>query len=219
MAFFLLSLFGVDATLQLYACFPPEKQTLRRVTKCLLMPLLAICYLLLARQFRATAFAAMLCGFAGDMLLLFRDRPRLFGAGLAAFAAGHTLYVLTFLNLMPTFPHAVSLVPVCVLCALVAALFMRYLRGGTPGLPDSFIAPGLLYAFLVCLLAGCAFLYAQSGGARSGWLAAVGGCLFVVSDATLSTHRFRRPIPYRSVVVMSTYITAQTMLFASLALA
>lgn len=218
MRFFLLIFFGVDAALQLYACFPPEKQTLRRVTKCLLMPLLAICYLLFARQFLVTALAAMLFGFAGDVLLLFRDRSRLFGAGLAAFAAGHALYIITFLNLLPAFPSTGTLVPMCALCALAAALFTRYLRGGTPGLPDSFIAPSLLYVFLVCLMAGCAFLYAQSA-ARSGWLAAVGGCLFIASDSLLSLHRFRRPIPYRSVVVMSTYITAQTMLFASLALA
>ncbi len=216
MRFFLLSLFGIDAALQLYACFPPEKQRLRRVTKLLLMPLLMLCYLLYARRFQTTALLAMLCCLLGDLFLLFRTKTRLFGAGLAAFAMGHALYIFTFFDLMPAFPRAATLVPLCLVCALAAAVFARYLRGGE--LPDSFVAPGLIYGFLVCLTAGSAFVYAR-GGAHTGYLAALGGCLFVASDAALAVDRFRRPLPYRSVIVMGTYIIAQTMLFASLALA
>ena len=67
-------------------------------------------------------------------------------------------------------------------------------------------------------MASSALIFAFSGVSPIGWLAAVGGILFVASDTTLAVDAFHRPVHHRNIIVMSTYILAQTLLVSALAL-
>ena len=66
-------------------------------------------------------------------------------------------------------------------------------------------------------MASSAVLFALYSSAPLRWLGAIGGILFTISDTTLSIDAFHHPVRYRNVIVMSTYILAQTLIVVSLA--
>jgi uncharacterized membrane protein YhhN len=210
-----LGLYGIAVALHLFACASKNRLMLRRVSKCLLMPLLALCYGLFAKTFLPTVLAAILFGFAGDLLLLFRPRRWAFPAGMLAFATGHVFYIVSMLGKIAKFPPWYVFVPIVLFCVVAAGLFVRHLRSG---LPKKLRAPSGTYMMIIAFMASCSFIFAFSCIGRFCWLAAVGGVLFVASDATLAIDAFKHPVKYRSVIVMSTYIAAQTLLVTALAL-
>lgn len=210
-----LALYASDVTVHLFACASKNRLMLRRVTKCLLMPLLALCYALFAKAFSPNVLAAILFGFAGDLVLLFRPRHWAFPAGIAAFAAGHVFYLVSFLSALPQKPawYWVALLGLIALAS--ACTLIRYIW---KGLPNKLKPPSFLYMLLIGAMASSAVLFGFSGASPLCWLAIPGGLLFVFSDATLSIDAFHHAVKYRNVVVMSTYIAAQTLIVAALAL-
>ena len=96
----LKGLFLPLSIVHVYSCFA-DRMALRRGTKPFLLLTLAAIYLLGARVFHPLVFAALLCGFAGDSLLIFSDgNRRFFFLGAAAFAAGHVLYLAALFDLV-----------------------------------------------------------------------------------------------------------------------
>lgn len=210
-----LSLYGLDVALHLFACASKNRLMLRRITKCLLMPLLAVNYAVFAAVFSPYVLTAILCGFAGDLVLLFRPRHWAFPAGITAFAAGHVFYIFSLLSALPRIPAWYWFAILGAVSLAVAATLIRHIW---KGLPKKLRAPSFAYMLLIGAMASCALLYGFSGATRFSFLAAFGGLLFVFSDATLSIDAFHHTVKYRNVVVMSTYIAAQTLLVAALTL-
>ena len=210
-----LSAYGLDVILHLFACASKNRLMLRRVTKCLLMPLLALNYALFTAVFSPYVLAAILCGFLGDLVLLFRPRRWAFPAGITAFAVGHIFYILSLLRSIPQPPAWYWFILLGSVTLTGAATLLHYIW---KGLPKKLRAPSFLYMLLIGSMASCAVLFGFSGATLFCFLAAVGGLLFIVSDTTLSIDAFRHTVKYRNVVVMSTYILAQTLLVSSLAL-
>ena len=96
----LKGLFLPLSIVHVYSCFA-DRMALRRGTKPFLLLTLAAIYLLGARVFHPLVFAALLCGFAGDTLLIFSDgNRRFFFLGAAAFAAGHVLFLAALFDLV-----------------------------------------------------------------------------------------------------------------------
>jgi uncharacterized membrane protein YhhN len=213
--FLALALYAADVTIHLFACASKIRLMLRRVTKCLLMPLLALCYVLFAKTFSQNVLAAILFGFAGDLVLLFRPRHWAFPAGITAFAAGHVFYIVSFLSALPQKPAWYWFVLLGIISLTSAAVLLKYLW---KGLPKKLRPPSFLYMLLIGAMASCAVLFGFSGVSPLCWLAAIGGLLFVISDTTLSIDAFHHTVKYRNVIVMSTYIAAQTLIVAALAL-
>jgi uncharacterized membrane protein YhhN len=208
------ALYLVVVVLQLFACAGRNRLMLRRVTKCLLMPLLAVCYCLAARTVSPLVVAALISGFAGDVVLLFRPHRWAFPAGIFAFAAGHAFYIVAFLRAIPRLPQWYVFAPLGVLTLACALSLMRFLR---KGIPARLKPPGFLYMLVIGSMASSALIFALSGVTAIGWVAALGGVFFVVSDTTLAVDAFYHPVRYRNVIVMSTYILAQTLLVSALA--
>ena len=96
MQLFFAGLYLADAAVHIFACINKNLLMLRRVSKCLLMPLLAACYMLFAHAPSSLVIAAILFGFAGDLVLLYRPRKWAFPAGIFAFATGHVFYIVSF---------------------------------------------------------------------------------------------------------------------------
>ncbi|NLI52759.1 MAG: lysoplasmalogenase [Clostridiales bacterium] len=210
-----LGAYGLAAAIHLFACANRTQLKLRRITKCFLMPLLALCYVLLARTVSPLVVAAILSGFAGDVVLLMRPRRWAFPAGIAAFAAGHVFYIVSFLNATPRFPAWYVFALLGVVTVACAVLLIRALW---KGIPKRLRPPGFAYMLIIGSMASAALIFAFAGGSRFGWLAALGGALFVASDTTLAIDAFHHPVHHRNVIVMSTYIAAQTLLVSALAL-
>lgn len=167
----------------------------RRLTKPLLMPLLAL------DRDRPTRRALALGG-VGDVALLGEGRGA-FSAGLGAFLLGHGAWVQALRDRPGG--GVVSRRPVLALpYALVFAGFNAFLWNRTG--PDRL--PVLLYSAALTATAVAAL---DSGDAR----AATGGALFLASDGLLALERFADVhLPAHEGLVMASYTAAQALLAA-----
>jgi uncharacterized membrane protein YhhN len=211
-----VALYLLVVALHLFACASRDRLMLRRITKCCLMPLLLLCYVVFAAEVSPLVVAAILCGFIGDVLLLFRPRRWSFPAGILSFAAGHMFYIIRFLGELTVSPAWYLCVALGLVSLFSAITLLRYLW---KGLPKKLRPPSFLYMLIIASMASSAILFALYGALPLRWLAAVGGLIFVASDSTLSIDAFHHPVRYRNVIVMSTYIAAQTLIVSSLTFA
>ncbi|MFJ9562010.1 lysoplasmalogenase [Streptomyces fuscichromogenes] len=192
----LLAAFALAVVLDL-ACLAVGLRTGHAVTKVLLMPLLA------ASAGRAGAprllVAALLCGWGGDVLLLWDAGPA-FMAGMASFAAGHVCYLVLFHRQGPPRARARLLAPVYA-AALVTLVVLLW-----PDLPAGLRVPVAGYSTLLTAMA-----YTAAG--RLGPVAGAGGALFMLSDTLIATGVADWPQPPRpDLWIMLTYALAQFLL-------
>jgi uncharacterized membrane protein YhhN len=158
--------------------------------------------------------AALGACLAGDVLLMLPGE--LFVPGLAAFLAGHALFIGGFLQ--PPSPDGgppfsfspTGLITAAVLVVVVesvpAALIIRSLSGnGRRGL----VAPVVVYMAAVVTMA---VLACNVGNPT----AAVGALLFLASDTVLALDRFVAPLPRGHLIVHVSYHLGQGLLVLSL---
>jgi uncharacterized membrane protein YhhN len=166
------------------------------VAKPLLMPLLAAWAAV--RGAPRLLVTALLCGWGGDLLLLF-DTGQAFLAGMASFAAGHVCYLALFGRhgtprtrvLLPAPVYALSLV------TTVALLW--------PDLPADLRIPVAGYSTLLVTMAYTA--------TRLGLVTGLGGALFLLSDTLIATGVADWPqLPRPEFWIMLTYVAAQFLL-------
>ncbi|MET7734516.1 lysoplasmalogenase [Streptomyces sp. NPDC005402] len=167
------------------------------VAKPLLMPLLAA-YCVVSGAPRLL-LGALLCGWAGDVLLL-SDADPAFLAGMASFAAGHVCYLALFQTYGS--PRArVGLLAPAYATALVVTVVALW-----PHLPAGLRVPVAGYSVLLTAMA-CA------SAVRFGALTGVGGALFLLSDTLIATGvADRPPLPRPDFWIMLTYVAAQFLL-------
>ena len=214
--YFFAGFFLLDAAVQLYACANKNLLMLRRVSKCLLMPLLAACYMLFAKTPSSLVIAAILSGFVGDLVLLFRPRKWAFPLGILAFATGHVFYILSFARRIAIAPPWYMFAILALITIVCAATLMRYIW---KGMPKKLCPPSFLYMLIIGTMASSSILFALYGTSPYHYLAGIGGILFALSDTTLSIDAFHHPIHHRNIIVMSTYIAAQVLIVFALSLA
>ncbi|MFD6277432.1 lysoplasmalogenase [Streptomyces sp. NPDC060209] len=166
--------------------------TVHLVTKPLLMPLLAA--YAAARGGPRLLIAALLFGWGGDVLLM-PDADAAFLAGMGSFAVGHVCYLWLFGRARVS-PSA-GLAYAAVLVTFVVLLW--------PGLPGELRIPLTGYSLLLTAMAWRA-------GAL-GRYAALGGALFLLSDALIATGIADWPqLPAHGFWIMLTYLAAQYLL-------
>ncbi|WP_431963552.1 lysoplasmalogenase [Actinacidiphila sp. bgisy160] len=169
------------------------------LTKPVLVPLLAACAALRGGPRRLVG--ALLCGWAGDVLLqLDGDVP--FLAGMGAFAAGHVCY-LTLFTARGAFTDRRR---AALTAAGYAAVWLAVLVVVWPGLPSGLRLPVAAYSLLLTAMA--------AGAAALGpWPTAVGGGLFLLSDTLLATRLAGLPqLAAADFWIMLTYLGAQFLL-------
>ena len=141
---------------------------------------------------------------AGDVALLWPVQGFLFG--LVAFLLGHVSYLVALTRRVKFLASP----PAFGVWAIVAASVLAYLWAGVPA---DLRAPVLVY---VCALAAMAAQATSVWLARRGqahaarWrIVAIGGALFVLSDAILATDKFVGGIPMPTLWNLSIYWVAQ----------
>lgn len=212
--YFFVGFYLLVVAVQLFACANKNLLMLRRVSKCLLMPLLAACYMLISHEPSSFVVVAILSGFVGDLVLLFRPRKWAFPTGMLAFTVGHAFYIASFWGRFLVSPAWYMLVALAVFALSAAGTLLHYLW---LRLPKKLRLPSYVYMLVIGAMASSAVLFALYSSAPLRWLGAIGGILFTISDTTLSIDAFHHPVRYRNVIVMSTYILAQTLIVVSLA--
>lgn len=147
----------------------------------------------------------------GDVALLWPQQG--FLPGLVAFLLAHLAYLWAFTRGL----RLAAWPPAFVGYALLAAAVLATLW---PGVPGPLRVPVL--AYVLCLAAMAAqtacWWRARRGGAHGPLAlgAAVGGLLFLTSDALLATNRFHTPLPLSALWILATYWAAQWLIANSL---
>ena len=156
---------------------------------------------------------ALLCGWLGDVFLLFTKRNIFMLLGMASFALGHVFYIGAMLSTNPPL-HLYVLI----LLLLAAAWVLFVVKKLLPTAPKSLRIPGLCYAVLLSGTALCA-LYLLFSTQRLCYLVSfVGGLLFMLSDTILTGQKYRKETRHGNFYVMLTYILAQMLLVGGFAL-
>ena len=130
-----------------------------------------------------------------------------------AFLLAHLAYLWAFTRGVRLAAWSPAFVGYAVLAASVLAVLW-------PGVPAPLRAPVVAYVLcLAAMAAQTACWWRNQRGAADGPLAlgaALGGLLFLTSDALLATNRFHTPLPWSALWILATYWAAQWLIASSL---
>ena len=139
----------------------------------------------------------------GDVALLWPQQG--FLPGLLSFLLAHLAYLVAFTREQRVAVRmAVRMLPF-VVYTLIAAAVLWHLW---PGVPPALRLPVLAYVLCLSAMAAQTGALALAGGPR-GRVLALGGALFMLSDALLATNKFAGPLPLASLSILASYWAAQ----------
>lgn len=176
-------------------------------------PLASIAFVLAALHWGALDSAygrwillGLVLGAAGDVLLIPRERARVFLAGMNAFLLGHVAYVVAFAALPLDGGAALVAAPI-----LLVALYASG-RWLLPQAPEDFRLPVLVYLCVIGVMVVAA-VSAVAAGAH--WLIAAGAIGFALSDLSVARDQFVRPALINRVWGLPLYFASQMLIAAS----
>ena len=158
----------------------------------------------LERRSRGLLLCALAACLAGDVLLMLPGDH--FIAGLACFLVAHVFFLAMFAQGVPWLPSRPALAGTLGTAATVYAWLLPGLGG--PLLQLAVAVYGLAIALMAAQALGRAQVLADAG-AR---LAALGACLFMLSDGLLAMDRFVHPLPPAPFWVLASYYLAQLLM-------
>jgi uncharacterized membrane protein YhhN len=154
---------------------------------------------------RRWVLIGLVLSLCGDVALLWPEQG--FLPGLVSFLLAHLAYLRAFTR--DGVRLAARPLPF-VLYGLLAALILWQLW---PGVPPGLRLPVLAYVVCLASMAAQAAVVAlhsrATPGGRVGWVLAIGGALFLLSDALLATNRFAAPLPWSGLWILLSYWLAQ----------
>jgi len=136
---------------------------------------------------------------AGDVALLWPKEG--FLPGLVSFLLAHLCYLVAFTRRQ----RLAAWWPAFAGYALAAGLILWRLW---PGVPAALQGPVIAYVLCLASMAAQAAVLWRKGEPR-GPVLALGGALFITSDALLATNKFAGPLPLSNLWILSTYWAAQ----------
>ncbi len=148
---------------------------------------------------RSWVLAGLWLSLAGDVALLWPQEG--FLPGLVSFLLAHLAYLVAFTRRQ----RFGAWWPAFVAYALVAGLILWRLW---PGVPGALQGPVIAYVLCLASMAAQATVLWRRGEPR-GVVLALGGALFVASDALLATNKFAGPLPLASLWILTAYWAAQ----------
>ncbi len=167
------------------------------------LPLIAFLFMLKpSTHYRKFIFAGLLLSLTGDILL--EVTPDWFLYGLVSFLLAHIAYIFAFSR-----RSRKKGLPVLIILLFfgVAIYYVLY-----PGLNDMAI-PVLFYLAVILTMAWRALV--QRNYDKYAVFAAAGALFFVFSDSIIAIDKFYTAVPFSRWIIMSTYWTAQTLIFYS----
>lgn len=152
--------------------------------------------------------AALVLSLGGDVLLIPRDAPRIFRAGVLSFLLGHVAFTVAFavhgLDLPVLLPAAAwSLIPIYIVARWLGPHVTADLRGAV-----------YAYIIVISVMAVCAVGAAAASGDR--WIP-LGAAMFYVSDLSVARDRFVAPTFANRAWGLPLYFGAQLVLASTVA--
>lgn len=186
-------------------------ETMRYITKPLLMPVLCAYFLTSVRNaagFNRSIIAALFFSWVGDILLMFDSKSSLFFIlGLSSFLIAHIFYIFFFhaVRLAEAIkPKGFLLIPVVVYYAVLISIL-------SPGLGDMKL-PVRVYGVVICFMLMLSLHMFFIKNKKAGSLMAFGAFLFVISDSVLAVNKFYTSFSEAGILVMLTYGIAQLLI-------
>lgn len=186
-----------------------ENQTTRYFTKPLLMPLLAVFYVMNAFEVSWLIMAALVFSFAGDVFLLWAEKKLVFLAGLVAFLLAQLMYCIFVAGGIDftAVPSDLMFGGIAGYIALGGAIYGTLFRH-----LGKMKIPVLVYVLILVLMSFLTFIRMGQHEGVAGWMPFAGSLFFIVSDTILAFHTFKAKINNGGVYTMATYLFAQIML-------
>ena len=186
-----------------------NNDTLRVISKPLLMPVLAMYFITHTRgvvtPLKAWIILALGFSWLGDILLMFEESNSIFFLlGLSAFFVAQIFYIIFFHNIrMKEYirGNALLLLIVIVYYFILISIISPHL--GELKLPVRIY--GVVLSFMVMLAMHTLF----SKNRKAGRWMMIGAILFVASDSLLAFNKFYSSFDYAGVMIMLTYGVAQ----------
>lgn len=172
-------------------------------------PLAAFGFLVLAVQAGALdspygqrIFAALTACALGDILLLFRTSQKLFIAGMAAFAVGHSLYAFAF------WQGGVSGAGLMSGAAMAVVLLSVFIVTLWRHISENMRGAVAAYMVIIAAMIITGFGY---GFEKSLWAVVVGASVFALSDICVAKDRFVGAAPWHPFIITPLYFGAQAL--------
>ncbi|MCJ7446266.1 MAG: lysoplasmalogenase [Bacteroidales bacterium] len=174
------------------------------IIKALIIPVLILIFIINLKPFRnlltGLMFSGLLFSWAGDVVLQFNFIP-----GLACFLIAQIMYLTAFL-MIPGKNIILSrrfylLIPVVLYGIGLVSLLYNDLA--------AMRIPVILYAVVILSMLGAAINRLEKVNKSSYYLVLAGAMLFVISDSAIAVSKFTYQFELSSIVIMSTYVTAQ----------
>lgn len=148
------------------------------------------------RRWLLAGLGLSLCG---DVALLWPQQG--FLPGLVSFLLAHLAYLAGFARVQR---FGARVLPFVAYTGVAGAILWQL----WPGVPAGLRGPVAVYVLALASMAAQAAALWRAGAAR-GAVLALGGALFVASDALLATNKFAGPLPLASLWILLTYWSAQ----------
>lgn len=148
---------------------------------------------------RRWVLAGLFFSLAGDVFLMWPKEG--FLPGLVSFLLAHLAYLWAFTRVAGLASRPL----VFAAYGVVAAVILSQLW---PGVPGALRGPVVAYVLCLASMAAQAAVVWRRGADR-GAVLAIGGALFMASDALLATNKFAAALPLSSLWILATYWAAQ----------
>lgn len=150
---------------------------------------------------RRWILAGLLLSLGGDVALLWPQQG--FLPGLVCFLFAHLAYLAAFTRVQALGARVWPFVAYAAVAGSVLLVLW-------PGVPSGLRAPVLAYVLcLAGMAAQAAVLWRCQPASAAARRLALGGALFVASDALLAVNRFAAPLPWASLCILAPYWLAQ----------
>ena len=179
------------------------KEGLRKISKICLMPALLVFYFLGAGRVLFPVIAALIFSWAGDTLLINKDKQIFFKSGLAAFLVSHIFYIIAFLMLAGSV-NTLALI-ISVVIAVPMGLAMLKLLNASPPMK----IPVAAYAVVIILMSMSALQLMIARLDFAGILIFAASVVYLFSDTFMAYLLFHGKPKYFNFITMVPYIIAQ----------
>ena len=189
-----------------------KKEKLRRISKCLVIPLLAAVYISGGGSRFFFLLPALILGWVGDVLLLKIEKKAHFILGLASFLIGHIFYMITFIQILGLFglnggAPRINIPSLLIFTAPAVVLSMVVFRLIKP--TKEMFLPVVVYMTVLIVMNLLGFQVFLFNPGIAGLLILSGCFNFIVSDSILAYYTFRKLKLLGAVLIMVYYILAQ----------
>ncbi|MFI5172531.1 MAG: lysoplasmalogenase [Chitinophagales bacterium] len=213
-----LNLYLIVAVAHLFSIVT-ESETIREITKYLLMPLLMLhVYFGFRNAFRMILplLTTLFFCWMGDIVLLYSNRnENYFLIGLAAFLLGHIFYIISFNKYVIHLRSLIRRKPWIIIFPLIysaSVVIILYAYLGDMKIPV------IAYSAVITLMGISAINRFGRTNLYSFIFVLCGAVFFMISDTLIAIDKFYLPIESGSLLIMFTYIVAQFLIISGLRL-